>query len=77
MPSIVEIIKTEFDRNFEETQANTLRAAAWFVFEDHPNTTSGDFADAAESLGIHRGTARNRWNEAMRDLEIAEGIVRD
>lgn len=71
---IAAIIKTETTRfGAEETLANALRCAAWFVNEDFPNATAANFGDAAASLGLHRQGAMNRWNEAKKNLALANG----
>ena len=56
-----------------EPLAEQLRWAAWAVREAFPSTTSGEFGDAAASLSLHRQGAMNRWNEAMKNWEVAFG----
>lgn len=63
---IATIIKTELDRGLSEPKAETLRAAALIVHEEYPEATAKDFAAAAASLGLHEGSARNRWNETKK-----------
>ncbi|QJD54348.1 hypothetical protein [Aminobacter phage Erebus] len=68
------IIREELDRfTGDETRANALRSAAWFVMDDFPEATSADFADAAVMEGQHRQGSINRWNEALKNLKVANG----
>lgn len=71
MERIAEIIKEEQCRFEGERLAEQLRWAAWLVREEMPGTTSAQFGDAAASLGLHRQGAMNRWNEAMKNWELA------
>ena len=64
-----EIISTELDRFDHERDAEALRWAVWFAWEEFPDMTSRQFADAAETLGVNRGTATNRFSEARRNWE--------
>ena len=73
MQQIASIIQAELDHPCGATFAENLRAAAWYVMEDFPSTTGAQFAEAAASLGLHRQGARNRWNEARKNWEIANG----
>lgn len=68
---IASIILTEVAHPFGMTLAENLRAAAWYVMEDFPQATSKDFADAAAAIGLHWQGARNRWNEAKANMEVA------
>lgn len=71
-PSVLDIISAEVERH--GPHAESLRCAAWYVLEEYPDATSTQFADAAQSLdGITRKAAINRWNEAMANLEKANG----
>lgn len=71
-PSVLDIIEAEVETHGRD--AESLRCAAWYVLEAYPDTTSAQFADAAAQLdGITRKSAINRWNEAMANLEIANG----
>lgn len=69
--AIADIIETEVDRfdRDEESLAEALRAAAWFVMDEYPEAKAADFGDAAASLDLHRQGAINRWNEAKKNLE--------
>lgn len=71
-PTILDIIATEVEAH--GPYAESLRCAAWYVLEEHPDATSTQFADAAAQLdGVTRKAAINRWNEAMQNLEKANG----
>ena len=65
---IAEIIAEEVARfPGEESLAEALRAAAWFVMDEFPEAVASDFGDAAQTLDLHRQGAINRWNEAKRN----------
>ena len=68
---IAEIIRTEINHNLRMPLAENLRAAAWYVMDDFPDAIARDFGDAAVLCGLHRQGAINRWNEAKRNLGIA------
>lgn len=70
-PAILDIIADEV-RN-HGCNAESLRCAAWYVKDEYPDATSKQFADAAVHLDITRKSAINRWNEAMNNLEQANG----
>lgn len=72
---IAQIILTEVNHPLGMSRAENLRAAAWYVKEEFPAATSSDFGDAAVVCGLHRQAAMNRWNEAMANLEMANGAV--
>ena len=69
MDRIVQIIQEERARFEGESYAEQMRWAAALVKEELPQTTGAMFGDAAASLGLHRQGARNRWNEAMKNME--------
>ncbi len=72
MEQIAAIILEELARfEGEETTANALRCAAWFALDEAPDCTPALFGDAAASVGVHRGSAMNRFREAMKNLEAA------
>lgn len=73
MEKIADIIGQEMERFAGERLAEKLRWAAWLVREVMPATTSSQFGDAAAMLGLHRQGAMNRWNEAMKNWEVAFG----
>lgn len=74
-PQIVAAIRKEQANS--ATQAEALRWAVWLSWEEfgddflkgqEPTTMSStEFADAAETIGIKRGTAMNRFSEARRN----------
>lgn len=73
MERIIELIREEQGRGLASTRAEVLRWAAWYVREELPTTTAAEFGDAAAAIGIHRGSAMNRWREAMKNWDIAHG----
>ena len=71
-PTILDIIAAEIETH--GCNAESLRCAAWYVKDEYPDATSTQFADAACQLdGVSRKSAINRWNEAMQNLEQANG----
>lgn len=68
---IAEIIRTEVKHPLGMNLSENLRAAAWYVMDDFPDATARDFGDAVLLCGLHRQGAINRWNEAKKNLEIA------
>lgn len=71
---ITDVIEAELDRFAGERQAESLRWAVWLVWEvDGGAMTSRQFADAAETLGVNRGTATNRYSEARRNWKLMNG----
>lgn len=66
---IAAIIQTEVSRfPGEESLANALRCAAWFVMDEFPDAKAADFGEAATLLSLHKQGAINRWNEAKANL---------
>lgn len=72
LQQIADMIASEFEVfEGDESVSETLRAAAWNVMDTFPNATASDFGDAAAMLGRHRQGAINRWNEAVKNMELA------
>lgn len=71
MENLALIIRTELEHPLGMSLAENLRAAAWYVMEEYPDTTAAEFGDAASLCGCHRQGAINRWNEARKNWEIA------
>lgn len=70
---IASIIRAEVERfTGEESLANAVRCAAWFVMDDFPDAKAVDFGEAASLIGLHQQGAINRWNEAKKNLEMAK-----
>jgi hypothetical protein len=68
---LAKIITEETERfKGEETNADAMRTAAFYAWEEH-GATSSDFGDAAVSLGLHRQGSMNRYNEMLRNWENA------
>lgn len=67
---IAEIIRTEVNHPLRMPLAENLRAAAWYVMEEHPEAIARDFGDAAALCGLHRQGAINRWNEAKKNAIV-------
>lgn len=70
---IADIIELEVERAPAkgETRSEAIRWAAWLVREEFPAAKVQDFAAAAVQLGMHRQSTMNRWNEAMKNWDIA------
>lgn len=72
---IADIIEEEVARFQDqgETKSEAIRWAAWLVREELPAATVADFKAAGAQLGMHVGSIANRWNEAMKNWEVAFG----
>lgn len=70
---IAEIIKKEVNHPLCMSLAENMRVAAWYVMDEFPGATSADFGKAAETCSLHRQASMNRWNEAKKNWEVANG----
>lgn len=70
---IADIIELEVERAPAkgETTSEAIRWAAWLVREELPAATVADFKAAGAQLGMHVGSIANRWNEAMKNWDVA------
>lgn len=72
---IADIIELEVERAPAkgERTSEALRWAAWLVREEFPSATVADFKAGGAQLGFHVGSLGNRWNEAMKNWDLAFG----
>lgn len=69
LENVVSVIKRELAYKYD-SRSNNLRCAVWFIA---PSTPVETWIEACVRCGVPANSARNRWNEAKRALEEADG----